>query len=75
MNMQVVPHFSELDYVFGLPALSAMNLIEKKTNNENYDYDYTPEEHLLSMKIILYWSNFAKHGLVKTLLVKFFSWA
>ena len=62
MNKQVVPHFSELDYVFGLPTMSTMNLIEKKANNENYDYIYTLHEHLLSLKMMLYWSNFAKYG-------------
>jgi len=62
MNKKVVPHFSELDYVFGLPALSATNLIVKKFKNSKYEYDYTSHEHLLSLKMMMYWSNFAKYG-------------
>ena len=60
LNNTVVPHFSELDYVFGLPILSKQNLIKYKTSN--FNYSYTDDEMALSLLIIRYWSNFAKHG-------------
>ncbi len=60
LNNTVVPHFSELDYVFGLPILSEQNLIKYKTNN--FNYNYTQDELALSVLMIKYWSNFAKYG-------------
>lgn len=59
-NHSVVPHFSELDFVFGLPVLSKSNLVSAK--DEERLYNYTRDEYDLSVLMIKYWSNFAKYG-------------
>jgi hypothetical protein len=61
MNSSAVPHFSELDYVFGLPILSKLNLIKYK-DNVKYLYNYTQEDYKISLQLMKYWSNFAKYG-------------
>ena len=58
MNKSVVPHFTELDYVFGLPILSYLDLIGSKM----HPYNYTEEEFNLSLTMMTYWTNFAKNG-------------
>lgn len=63
LNHSVVPHFSELDFVFGLPLLSVSELIKSKTAKGKYTYNYTREEMHLSMLMIDYWTSFAKYGL------------
>jgi hypothetical protein len=63
MNSTAVPHFSELDYVFGLPVLSKSNLIKYK-DEVKYMYNYTQEDYKISLQLIKYWSNFAKYGLI-----------
>lgn len=57
---KVVPHFSELDFVFGLPILSKNNLTGFK--DQAHNYEYPSSEYKLSMLMIGYWSNFAKYG-------------
>lgn len=59
LNNSVTPHFSELDFVFGLPVLSQETLLPKKSGQE---YNYTQEEFDFSLKLIEYWTNFAKIG-------------
>jgi carboxylesterase type B len=61
LNFSVIPHFSELDYVFGMPVLSRSNLVRTK-NNYKYAYNYTREEYEFSLLIVDYWTNFAKYG-------------
>ena len=56
MNKSVVPHFSELDYVFGLPILSKLNMVEYK--KDSYPHIYTPKEYDLSLNMMRYWTNF-----------------
>ena len=58
---RVVPHFAELDFVFGLPVLSKSNLIKFK-DEKKYFFNYTQQEVELSALMIKYWSNFAKYG-------------
>ncbi|CAF0867929.1 unnamed protein product [Brachionus calyciflorus] len=60
LNYSVTPHFSELDFVFGLPVLSKENLI--RANKSVLAYNYTDEEYQFSFDLIEYWSNFAKYG-------------
>jgi hypothetical protein len=62
LNQSVIPHFSELDYVFGLPILSRENLLKYKT--KTFDYNYSNMEYELSLLMIKYWSNFAKYGYI-----------
>jgi hypothetical protein len=59
---KVSPHFSELDFMFGLPFLSKAGLIRTKNNVTGYKYDYTSQETELSERMMDYWSNFAKYG-------------
>lgn len=59
LNNSVTPHFSELDFVFGLPVLSREILMP---NNSGLAYNYTQEEFDFSLKLIKDWANFAKHG-------------
>lgn len=59
LDNSVTPHFSELDFVFGLPILSKENLIPK---NAGLEYNYTQQEIELSISIIENWANFAKNG-------------
>ena len=61
-NNNVIPHFSELDYMFGLPLLSRAELIKTKNATAGYAYNYTNEEYELSERMIKYWSNFVKYG-------------
>ena len=61
-NKTIVPHYSELDFVFGLPVLSKSNLIDFK-DNKTFLFNYTNEEYNLSILMINYWTNFAKYGL------------
>lgn len=61
LNNSVVPHFSELDFVFGLPLLSMSNLIKNKSRNK-HTYNYTKDEIEFSLMVIDYWTSFAKHG-------------
>lgn len=61
LNNSVVPHFSELDFVFGLPLLSMSGLIKSKSRPK-YLYNYTKEEVEFSLLVIDYWTNFAKYG-------------
>lgn len=58
LNNSVTPHFSELDFVFGLPVLSQEMLLQ----TSGLEYNYTREEFDFSLKLIEYWSNFAKTG-------------
>lgn len=60
LNGNIVPHFSELDYMFGMPILSRKNLIRYKS--KAFDYDYSQTEYDLSILMMKYWSNFAKYG-------------
>ena len=60
-NRSVVPHYAELDSVFGLPILVASNLIKYK-DNTSLIFNYTKEEYELSILMINYWTNFAKYG-------------
>lgn len=63
LNKSAVPHFSELDFVFGLPMLSKYDLIKaKNVSASEFLYNYTEPEYLLSKKLISYWTNFAKYG-------------
>jgi carboxylesterase type B len=57
---KISAHFSELDFVFGLPLLSRAELVHDKNNVTKYDY--TADEYALSEKMIQYWSNFARSG-------------
>ncbi len=59
---KVSPHFSELDFMFGLPVLSKAGLVKAKNNVTGYKYDYSDEEDELSQRMIAYWSSFAKYG-------------
>lgn len=71
LNHSVVPHFSELDFVFGLPLLSRSGLIKNKSRLK-YLYNYTKEELEFSLLIIDYWTSFAKYGSVNlTFLLNF----
>ena len=60
LNKSVVPHFSELDYVFGLPVSSRLNL--NRFKSELNAFNYTQEEYELSLTVMNYWTNFAKYG-------------
>ncbi len=60
LNNRVIPHFSELDFVFGMPILAKSNLIQ--TNDSSKLFNYTMEEYELSFSMINYWINFAKYG-------------
>jgi hypothetical protein len=60
-NRSVVPHYSELDSVFGMPILVKSNLIKYK-DNKSLVFNYTKEEYDLSILMINYWTNFAKYG-------------
>jgi hypothetical protein len=60
MNNKVIPHFSELDFVFGMPILSKSNLL--KSNDSVKQFNYTSDEYELSHSMIKYWINFAKYG-------------
>jgi carboxylesterase type B len=60
LNNKVIPHFSELDFVFGMPILSKSNLL--KTNDTAKIFNYTNDEFELSYSMIKYWINFAKYG-------------
>lgn len=63
MNGEVVPHFSELDYVFGLPILSNLDMVNYKNNNKRRDeHVYRQEEYDLSYEMMGFWANFAKYG-------------
>lgn len=59
-DYKVSSHYTELDYVFGLPILSKLNYLEYK--NDKYSYKYTDMEYNISLLIIKYWTNFAKYG-------------
>lgn len=60
-NKSVVPHYAELDSVFGLPILAKSNLIKYQDTTSLF-FNYTKEEYDLSILLINYWSNFAKYG-------------
>lgn len=63
LNYSVVPHFSELDFVFGLPLLSMSGLLKGQSRDGKYLYNYTKDEVEFSLLMIDYWTNFAKYGL------------
>lgn len=72
LNNSVVPHFSELDFVFGLPLLSESNIIKSKgtvskTTGTTYLFNYTNEEKQFSLLMIDYWTSFAKYGYVNNI--------
>ena len=57
---QVIPHFSELDLVFGLPVLNKLNMM--KNTDKEFQYKTTNEEYELSLLMMKYWSDFVKYG-------------
>ncbi|CAF1293392.1 unnamed protein product [Rotaria magnacalcarata] len=57
---QVIGHFAELDYVFGVPLANNYSRIHQNVN-KNY-YNYSADEENFSRHLIRYWSNFIKTG-------------
>lgn len=56
----VIGHFAELDYVFGVPLARDYPRIHKNVNMSYYDYSI--DEENFSRELIRYWSNFIKTG-------------
>ncbi|CAF1136483.1 unnamed protein product [Adineta ricciae] len=57
---QVIGHFAELDYVFGVPLARGYRRIHRNVNMSYYNFSNEEEE--FSRQLIRYWSNFIKTG-------------
>ncbi|UJR15213.1 hypothetical protein I4U23_002172 [Adineta vaga] len=57
---QMIGHFAELDYVFGIPLARGYRRIHRNVNMTYYNY--SNDEENFSRQLIRYWSNFIKTG-------------